>query len=73
MKVSKNIKVFVVSKILFTSLRLLNFNTQRNVNSCTKVRICIFYRAVGVLTSGIHSQQSFSQDERRVIYLTPTK
>jgi len=58
--------------MLFISRSPLNFNTQQNVHSCTRVRICIIYRAVGVLTSGIHSQQSFLQDDRRVIYLTPT-
>ena len=58
--------------MLLISVSLLNFNTQRNVHSCKRVRICIIYRAVGVLTSGIHSQQSFLQDDKRLIYLTPT-
>jgi len=47
--------------MLFTSHRLLNFDTQRNIHNCTTVHICIIYRAVAVLTSAIHSQQSFLQ------------
>jgi len=50
--------------MLFTSHRLLNFDTQRNVHNFTTVHICNNYRGVGVFTSAIHSQQSFLQRRR---------
>jgi len=37
--------------LLFTSIRLFNFDTQRNAHNYTAVFIGINYRAVGVLTS----------------------
>ena len=66
---AKILSFFVLSKILFTFHRLLNFNTQRNIHNCTIVHICIIYRAVDVLTSAING---FYKDDRHVIYLTPT-
>jgi len=58
---AKNIKFFVVSTVLFTTLRPLHFDKQWNVHSFTTVYNCINYRPVDVLTLDIHSQQSFLQ------------
>jgi len=41
MSLSKNFKVLVVSNVLFYSLRLFNFDTQRDVHKFATVYICI--------------------------------
>jgi len=47
--------------MLFTSIRLFNFDTQREAQKFPTVIIGINYRTVAVLTSEIRRHQSFLQ------------